>query len=36
MPKDALSLHRRLRGKIFVGSKIPSLKASDIKLIYTP
>ncbi len=36
MPKDPISLHRKLRGKIFVGSKIPSLKASDIKLIYTP
>jgi len=36
MPKDPISLHRRLRGKIFVGSKIPSLKRDDIKLIYTP
>ena len=36
MPKDPISLHRRLRGKIFVGSKIPSLKHEDIKLIYTP
>ena len=36
MLRDPISLHRRLRGKIFVGSKIPSLKRDDIKLIYTP
>ena len=36
MLRDPISLHRRLRGKIFVGSKIPSLKRNDIKLIYTP
>ncbi len=36
MPKDAISLHRKLRGKIFVGSKIQSLKQSDIQYIYTP
>ena len=33
---NAISLHKKLRGKIFVGSKIPSLKMSDIELIYTP
>jgi len=36
MPKDAISLHRKLRGKIFVGSKIIPLKLDDIELIYTP
>ncbi len=36
MPNDAISLHKKLRGKIFVGSKIRSLKLSDIELIYTP
>ena len=36
MPKDPISLHRKLRGKIFVGSKITPLKLDDIKLIYTP
>ncbi len=36
MTKDAISLHRKLRGKIFVGSKIIPLKLDDIELIYTP
>ncbi len=36
MPKDPISLHRKLRGKIFVGSKITPLKLDDIELIYTP
>jgi len=36
MSKDPISLHRKLRGKIFVGSKITPLKHDDIKLIYTP
>jgi len=36
MTNDAISLHKKLRGKIFVGSKIRSLKLSDIELIYTP
>ncbi|GFN40607.1 MAG: hypothetical protein YK1309IOTA_2100003, partial [Marine Group I thaumarchaeote] len=36
MPEDPISLHRRLRGKIFVGSKITPLKLDDIELIYTP
>ncbi len=36
MPKDSISLHRKLRGKIFVGSKITPLKLDDIELIYTP
>ena len=36
MPKDSISLHRKLRGKIFVGSKITPLKLDDIDLIYTP
>ena len=36
MSKNALSLHRKLKGKIFVGSKISPLKSRDIELIYTP
>jgi len=36
MTNDAISLHKKLRGKIFVGSKICCLKLSDIELIYTP
>ncbi len=36
MKNDAISLHKKLRGKIFVGSKIKSLKLGDIELIYTP
>jgi malate dehydrogenase (oxaloacetate-decarboxylating) len=34
--KKAISLHRRLRGKIAIESKIHNLKQDDIKLIYTP
>ena len=36
MSKDALTLHRKLKGKIFVGSKIPKLSVKDLQLIYTP
>jgi len=36
MSRDSLSLHKKLKGKIFIESKIPSLKLGDIKLIYTP
>jgi malate dehydrogenase (oxaloacetate-decarboxylating) len=36
MSRDSLSLHKKLKGKIFIESKIPSLKFGDIKLIYTP
>ena len=36
MSKNAISLHRKLKGKIFVGSKISPLKSRDIELIYTP
>lgn len=36
MIKDPVSFHRKLRGKIYVASKIPSLKPKDIQLIYTP
>ena len=36
MTNDAISLHKKLRGKIFVESKFRSLKLSDIALIYTP
>lgn len=36
MSKNAISLHRKLKGKIYVESKIPSLKLDDIELIYTP
>lgn len=34
--KKAISLHRRLKGKITIESKIRNLKQGDIKLIYTP
>lgn len=34
--KKALSLHRKLKGKITIESKIRNLKQGDIKLIYTP
>jgi malate dehydrogenase (oxaloacetate-decarboxylating) len=36
MARDAISLHKKLRGKIFIESKIPILNLDDIKLIYTP
>lgn len=32
----SIALHKKLRGKIFVGSTIPYLKLKDLKLIYTP
>ncbi len=34
--KKAISLHRRLKGKITIESKIRNLRQDDIKLIYTP
>jgi malate dehydrogenase (oxaloacetate-decarboxylating) len=34
--KKAISLHRKLKGKITIESKIRNLKQGDIKLIYTP
>ena len=34
--KKAISLHRRLKGKIIIESKIRNLRQEDIKLIYTP
>ncbi len=34
--KKALELHKRLKGKIVVKSKIPKLRRSEIQLIYTP
>ena len=34
--KKALSLHRKLKGKIMITSKIRNLKPRDIQLIYTP
>lgn len=34
--KKSLLLHKRLKGKIIVTSKISNLKPRDIKLIYTP
>jgi len=34
--KKAMSLHRRLKGKITIESKIRNLRREDIKLIYTP
>lgn len=34
--KKALSLHRKLKGKIMIASKIRNLKPNDMQLIYTP
>jgi len=34
--KKAISLHKRLKGKITIESKIRNLKQDDISLIYTP
>ncbi|MBM2852430.1 MAG: malate dehydrogenase [Candidatus Nitrosotenuis sp.] len=34
--KKAMALHRKLKGKITVESKIRNLRQDDIKLIYTP
>lgn len=34
--KKAISLHRKLKGKITIESKIRNIKQGDIKLIYTP
>ncbi len=34
--KKAISLHRKLKGKITIEGKIRNLKQGDIKLIYTP
>ena len=36
MEKKAIALHRKLKGKIYIESKIPNLKNKDIQLIYTP
>jgi len=34
--KKALSLHKKLKGKIMIASKIRNLKPKDMQLIYTP
>ncbi|TLX96044.1 MAG: NAD-dependent malic enzyme, partial [Thaumarchaeota archaeon] len=34
--KKALELHKKLKGKIVVKSKIRKLRRSEIQLIYTP
>ena len=36
MSKKAISLHRKLKGKIFIESKILNLTPKDLQLIYTP
>ncbi len=36
MNKDAISLHKKLRGKIYVESRIRSLSPKNLQLIYTP
>ncbi|MFQ5781875.1 MAG: NADP-dependent malic enzyme [Nitrosopumilus sp.] len=36
MSKKAISLHRKLKGKIFIQSKISNLTPKDLQLIYTP
>ena len=34
--KKAIALHKRLKGKIIITSKISKLRRSEIQLIYTP
>lgn len=36
MEKKALSLHKKLKGKIFIESKISKITDENLKLIYTP
>lgn len=36
MSKEAISLHKKLHGKIFVGSKVSPLSEDQIKNFYTP
>ena len=36
MVQNSISLHKKLRGKISIISKISPMKLGDIKLIYTP
>ena len=36
MSKKAISLHRKLKGKIYVESKIPKINDKNLQLIYTP
>ncbi|CAD6517914.1 putative NAD-dependent malic enzyme 4 [metagenome] len=36
MSKDAISFHKKLQGKIFVGSKIDKITEKNLQLIYTP
>ena len=36
MSKEAIALHKKLKGKIFVGSKISPLRSKHIQNIYTP
>jgi len=34
--KKAISLHRKLKGKIYIESKIPQITDENLQLIYTP
>lgn len=36
MSKDAILFHKKLQGKIFVGSKIKKITKKNLQLIYTP
>lgn len=36
LSKKAIALHRKLKGKIFIESKIPNLTLKNLQLIYTP
>ncbi len=36
MSKKAVSLHRKLKGKIYVESKIPKITDENLQMIYTP
>ncbi len=36
LSKDPIAFHKKLKGKIFVGSKLNSLSTDDIGIVYTP
>ncbi len=36
MSKKSIRLHKKLKGKIYIESKISNLKPEDLQLIYTP
>ncbi len=36
MSKKSIQLHKKLKGKIYIESKISNLKSKDLQLIYSP